>query len=85
MRVMLADPTIEPNFVPADTVINMMLALAWHTAIKSSIMSLKQKTQILPIVHCCAAGKRSNKKSLTSQQFSTCASILSFHILFSSV
>ncbi len=81
MRVMLADPTVEPNIVPADTVINMMLTLAWHTATQASIMPLQQKMNMLPVVHCCAAGKRTNKKSLTSQQWSKCISIVFFYIL----
>ncbi|UJR22919.1 hypothetical protein I4U23_025947 [Adineta vaga] len=57
---MNADLTIEPNGIPADIVINMMIIL-----------------DMLPVIHCYAAGRRSNTESFTGQQFK----VLFAHIL----
>ncbi|CAF0886506.1 unnamed protein product [Adineta ricciae] len=69
MRVMNANPTIQPNCIPADVVINTMITLAWHTATQASRQPLRQKADMLPVIHCCAAGRRSNNKSVSSQQY----------------
>jgi hypothetical protein len=85
MRVMLADPAVEPNIVPVDTVINMMIVLAWHIATQPKMLSLQQKVDMLPVINCCGAGKRIGKKCPTIQQWRKCITILSFHISLSSI
>lgn len=45
LRIMLGSNTAMADIVPVDTCVNMMIAIAWHTA-------LKQPNNI-PVYHCC--------------------------------
>jgi fatty acyl-CoA reductase len=45
LRTMLGNSTATADIVPVDVCVNMMIAIAWHTAIK--------QPKNIPIYHCC--------------------------------
>ncbi len=51
MRIRLADPTVVTNVVPVDTLINMMIVLAWHITTQPKMLSLQQKDGMLPVIN----------------------------------
>ncbi|CAF0792848.1 unnamed protein product [Didymodactylos carnosus] len=52
LRAMLGNSDARADIIPVDIVVNMMLAIAWHTAIK--------RPKDMVIYHCCA-----NRRSLS--------------------
>lgn len=58
-----------------------MIALAWYRATQAHITPLQKKSHMLPVVHCCAAGRRTNNRCLTSQQWGKCTIIIFFYVL----
>ncbi|CAF1307836.1 unnamed protein product, partial [Rotaria sp. Silwood1] len=64
LRVVHADKTVKPNIVPVDTVVNMMLTIAWYTAGTS-----QSNDKSLPVYHCCAAEESMNNKCITSYEW----------------
>jgi hypothetical protein len=80
-RTILADPNVEPNIVPVDTVVNTMIVIAWYRSTQSDEIYLQKKNQMLPVIHCCSDKNQLNSKCLTSQQWSKLIIVIKFYIL----